>query len=107
MHSIIVKLVSIFSLLIFLSPPVIEGLHDLQHVNVSSCNAKTEKHIHQESHHCIICGINVWISNYLTDITTDPHYQLHFNDFFVRESQINISSNLSGAQLRAPPQFQI
>jgi hypothetical protein len=107
MHSFLVKSISIFSLLIFLSPPVIEGLHDSQHINLKLCNAKTERHIHQETHHCILCGINVWISNYLTNNFNDAHCQLYYNEFFIHEFQINISSNLSGAQLRAPPQFQI
>jgi hypothetical protein len=107
MHSYLVKYLSIFSLLIFLSPPVIEGLHDLQHIKIIRCNAKTEKHIHKESHHCLLCGINVWISYFFTTDTPDTDGIFLLNEIVLSESEINILSNHQGVLLRAPPIFQI
>jgi hypothetical protein len=107
MHSYLIKYLSIFSLLIFLSPPVIEGMHDLQHSKAERCTEKTERHIHKEAHHCLLCGINVWISYYFTANTPDPDDIYLFNEFALAESEINISLNHPGVLLRAPPIFQI
>jgi hypothetical protein len=107
MHSYLVKYVSIFSLLIFLSPAAIEGFHDLQHTRAERCTTKSERHIHKESHHCMLCGINIWVGYYFATAIASTTDIFQYNEFKQSKSEINISLNHPGVLLRAPPIFQI
>jgi hypothetical protein len=103
MNSGLLKYISLLSLLVFLSPPVIEGLHDFHFSKIERCTEKTEKHLHKQSHHCLICGVNTWLSHYTAMTAFTSNDPVIINDFVLADSGIAKFSNPSGFQLRAPP----
>ena len=103
MKTKLLKYLSIVALLIFISPAIIENIHDLVPHSQLICHAQNEKHFHQESHHCVICGIKEIHQQYFlsTEITA-----VQIPALFSTESPYIINKTVSNvllSSLRAPP----
>ena len=99
------KYFSIVALFLFLFPTVTEEVHTYTHRNDFHCTVKTEKHFHQQSHHCAI-------GDFVPEIYDKPSFNNHikvyksYNTlFFVFYLAFVEVKNIRTFSLRAPPEF--
>ena len=98
----VIKYYSLFLLVVFLFPMAEKELHSLEHRNDTHCSS-TQKHFHQNEHHCFICdyitphnnGASVTIKECTID-TSVFEYTLKTDSFFSRQQKAHLPS-------RAPP----
>ncbi len=53
------KILPLIVLFIFAYPFVQKELHVFEHSHDFHCASKTERHIHPEQHHCLVCEYNI------------------------------------------------
>ena len=70
------KLISCLLLLSFLIPTIGESIHQISHSDDLHCNEKSEHHIHQLEHHCLICDFA--FTTYYSDIQKPELAALNF-----------------------------
>jgi len=59
MRSIIKKYSSLLLLSIFLFAYTEKSVHDMLHADDAHCHSLTEKHYHNQEHHCVICDFDI------------------------------------------------
>lgn len=97
------KYLSVVALFLFLFPTVTEEVHAYMHRNDFHCTAKTEKHLHQQGHHCAICDFVPLIYD---KPSFDNHIEVYksWNTiFFAFHPVFIVVKNIRTFSLRAPP----
>jgi hypothetical protein len=97
------KYLSLFTLIIFLFPTVVEELHAFEHSNDFHCNETESKHFHPTEHHCNIC-------DFVPLVTDKPilSYQISSkvvasNCEFILHHDNVVQTHNYNFSLRAPP----
>lgn len=57
------KYVGVFLFFLFVFPSIQQGIHGFEHRHDFHCDAKTEKHLHEQEHHCDVCDYSIPVSN--------------------------------------------
>ena len=61
------KYISVFAVLIFMFPSIVEGLHSFEHADDFHCNS-SDKHFHEKEYHCFICDFIAPFSDTPNDV---------------------------------------
>jgi hypothetical protein len=98
------KYSSLFLLSIFLFAYTEKGIHDILHADDDHCHSLTEKHFHDQEHHCFMCDFD--ISTFGTaSFPVEHSFILHSTEaiFLVTENSFSYKAS-SPSYTRGPPQ---
>jgi len=98
------KYSSLFLLGIFLFAYTEKGIHDILHADDEHCHSLTEKHFHNQEHHCFICDFNISLSDNHTFLSQNSFLQYANGIFFVISEQNLVLRNSTSLSARGPPQ---
>lgn len=103
MRKIFRQIAAILVLFIFAFPFVQKEVHTFEHAHDFECTSKTERHYHEEIHHCYICDYKILLASPSEEFSQSVDFVIINSDVISFYKSAFIANHSFSFALRAPP----